>query len=770
MSADLYSPWREPQGVQQRHVGRKRELDAIANNARAFFKGGAPLPMYVFGPRGVGKSHLLMMVRPRVFAENKDARVVWVPEDIPELRSAEQLIARMEQGARPRRWRQWKGERTRGESADATSGRRMVLLEGLDRQLHALGASGRHELRRLLDDRDDLWLVGTGVSLSAAFTGHDEAFYGAFDLRPLEPLNDEEATTLLDTIALGPKHDQGGPPHGETAARVGESDRWSRRRVWGGRWPMRRRTLVALAGGNARALVALGLACKRDPHGWASQQLHEVLRDFTAHYQMRFRDLSPQHQQMVALLAEAPRELTPSDFARELGSSTSQMSVQAVRLVDDGVFRQRTAVRHGGGRGGRDKRQTWYELAEPLFRFWLEYRNTDWNETRAGWLGRLLEALMTPHELAAAWWAHPDEGIRRAAGRVLNDSQTSAAWVKLYEQATAHTGETALEVLVERAAALQPSPVVPAFIMRVVELAEGSLLEGDFAKMLADDSPKYDAELALIRLDGEFRKKGATPRDAFMAFVDDLSMVTFGANDALRLHALLAGCIAVLSRHRRGGPWKLRAEERELVSTIPVLRAYLSEHGRLATHGPMLSPKDILAALKRGGDQAEPALDAGALILTGVVRGDATLIERAAQAFDARSAWAFAPCPLPAVTQPAQAADAVVDAAKRTGGSGRVLMTWAASFVELSDERFASILKDLPNEVSGFSEQTEIAFAALAMRRRDRFDALAAALSNAWTETCDHAALLAAQLREAELGHLHPELETLRRAFKEAAA
>ena len=715
MSVDLYSPWRQPEVAARLHVGRQRELDAICSSARAFVGGAASLPMYVFGPRGVGKSHLLTMVRERLDGELRDAQLVWVPEDIPEQRSAEALLARMAIGARPRRWTRWRGDRARNTSSQPPAGRRIVLLEGLDRQLHALGSSGRHALRRLLDDRDDLWLVGTGVSLSTALTGREEAFYGAFDLRPLQPLGDDEAVVLLDAAA------------GEAEGELGRS------------WYARRRTMVALAGGNPRALVALAQAERRHPDGWASQQLHDVLRDFTAHYQMRFRDLSPQHQQMVALLAESPRELTPSDFARELQSSASQMSVQAGRLVDDGVLQHRTA-----GDKGRDRRQTWYSLAEPLFRFWLEYRNASWDETRAGWLGRLLQAMMSPQELAQAWWDHPDEEIRAAAGRMLTAAQCSQAWRKLYDEVVRATVDE-LPLLIDRARQLEPSPMLYMLVSRLLEANRGELLAG------------LDDPLALLCFDEQVRHQRQTPRDAFIQLVETLAEPPLA--DAWSLLFALRGCVAVLSRHRRGGPWRLRDAERRQLAQVPVFRAYFAEHGRLASHGPMLDTSDILAEL----DRAAP--DAGELILTGVVRDDARLVQRAAEMFGPDSPWLFAPCPVPATPQPRAAADSILAAARRCGPSTPALITWAASFASASEDAFSAILETLPSAPDAWGEHSELALVALALRDRSRFDRVEGAITDAWRETFERASLLADQLGEAERGQLHPELETLRNAL-----
>ena len=60
---DLYTPWREPvEQLRQRHVGRERLLTRLQQGLSALDR-GQPAGLYLFGPRGVGKSHLLALLR-----------------------------------------------------------------------------------------------------------------------------------------------------------------------------------------------------------------------------------------------------------------------------------------------------------------------------------------------------------------------------------------------------------------------------------------------------------------------------------------------------------------------------------------------------------------------------------------------------------------------------------------------------------------------------------------------------------------------------------
>ena len=59
---------------------------------------------------------------------------------------------------------------------------------------------------------------------------------------------------------------------------------------------------LTLAGGNPRALIALANALSAAPKEEIATRLVQVLDEFTAHFQLRFQDLSANEQQLVELL------------------------------------------------------------------------------------------------------------------------------------------------------------------------------------------------------------------------------------------------------------------------------------------------------------------------------------------------------------------------------------------------------------------------------------------------------------------------------------
>ena len=726
---DLYTPWRDlPADVRRRQVGRERELEAVLGSAGAFISGGSPLPVYVFGPRGVGKSHLFTLAHNqlREEAEKADIDLLVIPEDIPAHRSAVELIQRMED-IKTRRTR-WRGES--GQPATA-SRRRIVFFEGLDRQLTALGPKGRRRLRQILDQGPETWLAGTGVSLGKELVDPDEAFYGAFAPWPIGALDDEEALSLLEGFTLK----EGAPPDPRHDAR--------------------RKALVALAGGNPRALIALGWAFREAPEQWASDHLHSVLKEFTAHYQMRFRDLSPQAQQMLELLSEAPRELNPGELAKALGISQAQASVLGGRMVDEGVLRRRS-----------EGRRSWYTVAEPLFRHWLEYRTASWEDTRVSWLGRLLEALMGPGELADLWWKGQDRDIGEAARAIFHrdEKAKSEAWGVLFRkgiEAVLNSDRENLRLVLKRIPELgTPLGDYAAFLV-AMSMAKGY---GPLVDEIAGPNLEKEGTCgALLRFQRRVADKAVAPRTAFGHFLREwpkTRSLWFADEAVLRILG---------EANPSGRPWKLRPEEKRRLTVIPFIRAAFLQRGRRLSDRPLLQPEDVL------GEIHEHAFDLERLLLAATVVRHAELFNKTAEQLLRRGKILdIGICPRPVRSVPGSPdalgdyLAAALEQSPHPDLSSNAI-SWAATFALLGEETWRALLAQLDAakpEPPKVNTTCETALAVLAWHHRQRFEDLAMVLGEAWRASVERASTLARDLAEAKHGHLHGELEILRREIQ----
>jgi hypothetical protein len=708
---DLFSPWREgPAAIASRHVGRDRELDAIRSAALAFAGGASPLPLYVFGSSGVGKSHLLTLAIKEIEAVTPAAEVIVtiVPEDTVSMRSASQLFAIMVGGHERQPWAHWGTPHAPGRESRK---RHAVLFEDLDRQLRALGTQGRRELRRLLSEGPDMWIVGAGMTLPTELTGADEAFFGAFDPWPLEALDEEEASALLDRVAGESQHDV--------------------------TWRALRSNLLTLAGGSPRLLVALGLAYRRERGGEArgrarggaaSRLLHRVVHQFTPQYRNQLRSLSPQAQSMVTWLSAAPREVGPSELAGYLGSSTTQMSVQARRLAEDGVLRHRS-----------DGRQTWYRLADPLFRYWLEYRSARWSQTRVGWMASLATGLASvppkaePPALTPPGWLRMQDALVAALQPVVDRERVSVILSGAAEQPEHEGG---LRAVTELALTYDLGQLVDAHLLRALEHQEGT----------------HDL-VAIAKLDRTLRAPKPSPREAFAQFVNEpAERFETTALEVLRF---------VLARAGHGGRWVLRAPERKVLATRPFLRGLFLCQGRLWTDPPLISPSDVVNGL-------EPSpVDAGELLKVGALLGHIELMRRTARALF-RAGLPLPRCAWPRVLDAETSniiARLMVQSLQTAGdedAAARDALSWMATLARTQDPELTAVLSALERTRFGDADEVQqIALAMLLFHAPDRFEIVEEATKRVLGEQCARARQLVSQLGEAARGHLHPELAVI---------
>jgi len=692
---DLYTPWREDLLVlEARHVGRAELLDHLVSIVSSFCDGKRPLPILVFGTRGAGKSHLLTMLagRARRRLERAGIKTAHVPEDIPALKTAADFLTRIADANAGPAWRRWKSAH-----ATPTNEPTLVIFEGLDRQLASLGVDERRNLRRELGALPYL-LIGSGVTLHEVFTGREEAFFGAFDPYPIEPLDDDEAAELLrnqlGTATLNARH----------------------------------LALVALAGGSPRTLLALAAACRQAPDGWAADDLYHVVHDFTAHYQIRFKDLAPQGQSVVELLAMAPRELTPTEMGASLGMTATMSSTVARRLVTEGVAKRR-----------KDGRQARFALAEPPFRFWLEYRNAPWTETRVRWLGRLLQTLLSAEELGALSIRHADAELRAAASSALPNDEAAAG--AAFDEALRAPADDQREHF-EGLARAHPM----AFAQKSFRLTrEGAELPAALASVLAEgDMRPFAIAAGLV---------AGAPRQRLRLLLKSPQSPVVGWLFAdLALRHLWPDVVP-------GRAWSLTAQERKAGARLPYLRATLLTRGKRPSDPPLLTESEILRAL----EGHEYLADAWRLIGVACLHDHGRLFAATLR----RIPWLSLECPTPATGAPS-AADEVGRAIVASADNGWRQFTWAATIARMDPLVAEDTISALATHAApdDAPEAIDLALAALATQAPDRYAQLCEALGADWSETVARVDLLLDQLSEAAHGRLHPELALVAERLK----
>ena len=716
---EVYTPWREdPGSLQHRTVGRGELLDRLRREVTEHTAGRRPLHRYLFGPRGSGKSHVLSCLRAQLAHAGVDVR--WIPEDIPALRDAEDLLRRIDAAAtRTAAWRQWGAARPPDRPRSAQP--MILIIEGLDRRLEELGAGEEGRVQRQLlrarwDQDPRLWIVGTGVTLNSPLTASDEAFFGSYDAEPVQLLSDEDAATLLERLV----------PEARRADPV---------------WPARRSALVTLAGGSPRVLVALALSCAAlmAPDA-ASDALLGAVEQFTPHFQLRFRDLPPLGQHVVDLLALAPREMTPGEIAELLRHSPQSIATTARRLDEEGALASR-----------QEGRQTWYRLAEPLFRFWIEYRTAPWEHTRVAVATRLLEAIFTPHQIAHHWLDSPDGSgplIARSATQGAARHETERALGRKFADAVAARDAAAAGELVQRARSFAALRWQFAVLCVRARWSDG-------LRPLSEqpDRTGVTSAFAIALLN-----KTCKPREAFRRWLDAIGELDVADPPGLRgwSYASTLVLAALAATSGAGKPWQLTAGERLQLAAVPYARAAFLARGRLPGHPPVLSPGDAMIAR---WTSREP--DLGELLCVAAQIGAPELEARVLRVVRPPGAPPIGPCPTPwrAVSEPAALQAWLVGGLR--SGSQRLTdaLTWGRSFASPAPvEDLLRALAETSAEDEPPRNLSSAGLLSLGLHEPERLDAILDALALPWRERLEHLAPLARQMAEPTAGRLHPEL------------
>lgn len=321
----------------------------------------------LIAPRGLGKTHLVSIVYNRVIARDDLAerlRIAWLREEERGVTSFLELLMRIlmalarqysDDALNTRIQALYDLSRKEGEYAAADLlteyiGKRTLLLivENLDSIFSGLRAAGAQALRAYLQEHPICTILATATSLFNGVSFQTSAFYGFFHIHHLEEVSLEDAVSLLARIAEV-KGD------GELASFI--------------RTPVGRARIRAvrhLAGGNHRVYVVFSEFLTRSSLDELVNPFMRMLDDLTPYYQGRMDLLSPQQQQIVEYMAHSKGAQTVRDIAKHSFTSQQTAANQLKDLKGQGYLLDTTPQ--------ADRRETYYELREPLMRLCFEVK------------------------------------------------------------------------------------------------------------------------------------------------------------------------------------------------------------------------------------------------------------------------------------------------------------------------------------------------------------------------------------------------------------
>lgn len=261
--------------------------------------------------------------------------------------------------------------------------RPLLLVDNIDLIFSGLKEQHQWGLRRILQERGGVVMVGASAGFLESAAKVEEPFYDFFQVHQLEKLSHPELLTCLRQIAL---------KRGDAGARVIKvlnSD------------PARIQTLYDLTGGNPRTLVLLYLLLELNSEGDVMDDLERLLDQVTALYKARVEDLAPQTRVVLDAVALAWNPVTMAQIAAETGLESTSISSQFDRLLKMGIL-EKVSLSIPAPTG--------YQLGERFFNIWYLMRNASRRmRNRLRWLTEFLRRLYSPQQISDM----ADDFIRR---------------------------------------------------------------------------------------------------------------------------------------------------------------------------------------------------------------------------------------------------------------------------------------------------------------------------------------------------------------------
>jgi hypothetical protein len=393
------------ESLAMRTVGRDAEIERLVRAIRTAATTDNRPHQLIVGPRGSGKSHLLIVALREALAEEQIAdrvAVAMLPEDAVEVAGYEDLLVSIVDrapGAEQASRETARDLRVRRDLAglehlvlEQLGGRVLVLVvENLDRVFRDLGDIGQARLRNLAETSARVLLLASTPLLFDAVSDHEQPWYGSFDVEHLRELDAEQGRDLLRRVATAAGDD-------DLAASLDTPTGLARVKA-----------VEHLAGGSPRMWTVLAGCITVELLDELVPLVESLFDELAPYYQQRLWELAGVERKLVYELCRVP-SATVKDLAHATGLTQRAAATSLGRLHDARWVRREK-------RRGTDQRATWYSLREPLLRHHVEYRETreerlpaivgflrNWYETRelAAHLGGVTPASLAETYLVAA--------------------------------------------------------------------------------------------------------------------------------------------------------------------------------------------------------------------------------------------------------------------------------------------------------------------------------------------------------------------------------
>ncbi len=398
-----YTPaLKDPQDLKKSLVGREKELERIFKTLKEGKDRKANQSFLFVGPRGIGKTHLLLLIYYGVKGTikwdgfSKSLSEDWVPilfaEEEYRITSLIDLLLevleRLRQVAPDEKLHQLKkrinkvslpGEKEREEileylskRSQETGKRFLLLIDNLHEMLPYFTEEDQGRLRDILMSKDTFMLIGAAPSLFDAIVEYGESFYNFFEIIWLQEIEDDLVKEVIKKrLMLDGKEEL-----------MEKLDKYEDRL----------KAINHLTGGNPRLILSLYKIFAEFKIIEVERNFIDLLDEMTPYFQDRMKELSPQQRKIVDSIALLDGPSTPTEIANFARLPVNATNTQLGRLKKRGFVK---AIKV------KNKKETLYDydINERLFRFWRQMR-VEAGRKRLRFIVKFIKIWFEPEELS----------------------------------------------------------------------------------------------------------------------------------------------------------------------------------------------------------------------------------------------------------------------------------------------------------------------------------------------------------------------------------
>jgi len=397
--AMLYNPESMPEKeIRETFVARHGLVDDLIDLIRQQPIGAGVQHAIVVGPRGMGKTTILLMLR---FAlAEKGLSDQWLAVKFPEesygifdladlwIKAAILLANETSDAELNNRIVQIQLEhQDKHELQEAVysllsdwsnthSKRILLLVDNFDMILQQINDERDNAaLRDTLMNKGTVMIVGSAVSFFKEVKAYEQPLYNFFKIYDLYKLKYKHVRELLKKRAfLDNKQDFEQFLH-DNEDRI--------------------RALEYFTGGNPRLVLMLYRVITESNLNEMRRSLEKLLDEVTPYYKAKTEILPAQQRKIldhIAITTSKTREgVTPTEIATATRLKSNQVSMQLKRLTELGYIHSAN-IR---------SRSAFYMLSEPLYGIWYQMRFSRETRVRMGWLVNFLRALYKSEEISS---------------------------------------------------------------------------------------------------------------------------------------------------------------------------------------------------------------------------------------------------------------------------------------------------------------------------------------------------------------------------------